>query len=127
MMYWESHGQHAVYEFLDVKMRNVESCHERLNQIQDCKHNSSWKYAHWSTFVPTSLWKELRVNLFEGIFINNPAGTFLEEVGEKQYEKSVHKTDFSAHFEIGLSTVQSWTKKVIHPSIHYHTKNKSAL
>ena len=31
----------------------------------------------------------------------------LEEVGEKQYEKSVHKTDFSAHFEIGLSTVQS--------------------
>lgn len=108
-------------------MKTVESCHERLNQTQDCKHNSSWKYVHWFTFVPTSLWKELRVNLFEGIFINNPAGTFLEEVGEKRYEQSVHKTDFSAHFEVELSTVQSWTKKVIHPSIHYHKKNKSAL
>lgn len=34
--------------------------------------------------VLTSLWKELRVNLFEGLFIDNTTGTFLEKVRDNK-------------------------------------------
>lgn len=71
------------------KQHQVEKEKER-----DRKHNSHWEYVNESSFVLTSLWKELWVNLFEGFFVNNTAGAFLEKVVEKQYEQSVHKINF---------------------------------
>lgn len=89
---------HVVHYCFYVKIKTVESCHNKLNQTQDCKHNSNWEYVNKSIFVLTSLWKELGVNLFEGFFINNTTGAFLEKMVEKQYEQSVHKTEFFCTF-----------------------------
>lgn len=68
--------------------------HHVEGKEKDCKHNSNWEYMHKPTLSLTSLWKELWVNLFEGFFINNTAGAFLEKVVEKQFEQSIQKTNF---------------------------------
>lgn len=33
---------------------------------------------------PTSLWEELRVDVFKGLFVDDSAGTFLEDKMERQ-------------------------------------------
>lgn len=50
-------------------------------------HNSSCEYVNKSTFVLTSLRKELRVNLLEGFFINNTTGAFLGKVARSDVSK----------------------------------------
>ena len=89
---------------------------------KDCKHNSNWEYFNKSTFVLTSLWKELWVNLFEGFFVNNTAGAFLEKVVKKQYEQSVHKTNVLHIFKLNWLLCKAAPSKL--PWSHYYKENK---
>lgn len=82
----------------------------------DCKRNSNGEHINKPRLLLTSLWKELWVNLFEGFFINNTAGTFLEKVAEKQFEQSVQKMNFLHIFkQHGLRCRAAPRKPTTHP------------